>query len=335
MKEVVEKLKKGENLSFEESKALFVDLMEGKYQEASIIEILESFLKKGETKDELAGGIYVLRDKAIKVKTDQDTIDTCGTGGDGLNSLNISTASAIVLGSMDIKVAKHGNKAVSSNCGSADVLEALKITINFTHIEVENSINNLNFAFMFAPNYHSAMKHVGPARKKMGKKTIFNLIGPLSNPAQVKRQVVGVYDKKWMKPFAEALRENNVIHAYIVHSDDGMDEISPFSKTRVVELNNNIITEFTIDPKKLEVKANNKNNLKGKNATYNAQKIIEIYKGITNEFSEAVSLNVAAGLIVSGKEYDFKEAFKNAKRHLKSGDVFTNSRRKKRNSKFD
>ena len=323
MKEVVEKLKKGENLSFEESKALFVDLMEGKYQEASIIEILESFLKKGETKDELAGGIYVLRDKAIKVKTDQDTIDTCGTGGDGLNSLNISTASAIVLGSMDIKVAKHGNKAVSSNCGSADVLEALKININLKPIEVENSINNLNFAFMFAPNYHSAMKHVGPARKKMGKKTIFNLIGPLSNPAQVKRQVVGVYDKKWMKPFAEALRENNVIHAYIVHSDDGMDEISPFSKTRVVELNNNIITEFTIDPKKLEVKANNKNNLKGKNATYNAQKIIEIYKGITNEFSEAVSLNVAAGLIVSGKEYDFKEAFKNAKRHLKSGDVFT------------
>ena len=323
MKEVVEKLKKGENLSFEESKALFVDLMEGKYQEASIIEILESFLKKGETKDELAGGIYVLRDKAIKVKTDQDTIDTCGTGGDGLNSLNISTAFAIVLGSMDIKVAKHGNKAVSSNCGSADVLEALKININLKPIEVENSINNLNFAFMFAPNYHSAMKHVGPARKKMGKKTIFNLIGPLSNPAQVKRQVVGVYDKKWMKPFAEALRENNVIHAYIVHSDDGMDEISPFSKTRVVELNNNIITEFTIDPKKLEVKANNKNNLKGKNATYNAQKIIEIYKGITNEFSEAVSLNVAAGLIVSGKEYDFKEAFKNAKRHLKSGDVFT------------
>ena len=220
-------------------------------------------------------------------------------------------------------MAKHGNKAVSSNCGSADVLEALKININLKPIEVENTINNLNFAFMFAPNYHSAMKHVGPARKKMGKKTIFNLIGPLSNPAQVKRQVVGVYDKKWMKPFAEALRENNVIHAYIVHSDDGMDEISPFSKTKVVELNNNIITEFTIDPKKLEVKANNKNNLKGKNATYNAQKIIEIYKGITNEFSEAVSLNVAAGLIVSGKEYDFKEAFKKAKRHLKSGDVFT------------
>ena len=140
---------------------------------------------------------------------------------------------------------------------------------------------------MFAPNYHSAMKHVGPARKKIGKKTIFNLIGPLSSPAQVKRQVVGVFDKKWMRPFAEALKENNVIHAYIVHSNDGMDE-----------------------------------NLKGKNAEYNAEKIIEIYKGKLNEFSQSVALNVAAGLIISGKENDYKNAFNKATKHLNSGKVF-------------
>ena len=322
MTDVVEILKKGENLSFEQSKALFTDLMEGKHSENSIIEILESFTKKGETKDELAGGIFVLRDKANKVKTDPDTIDTCGTGGDGQNSLNISTAAAIVIASMGVKVAKHGNKAVSSNCGSADVLEALKININLKPNEAEDSINKLNFAFMFAPNYHSAMKHVGPARKKIGKKTIFNLIGPLSSPAQVKRQVVGVFDKKWMRPFAEALKENNVVHAYIVHSDDGMDEISPFAKTNIVELKDNNINEFTIDPKELGINSNNKNNLKGKNATYNSLKIIEIYKGITNEFSQAVALNVAAGLIVSGKEYDFKNAFKKATEHLKSGNVF-------------
>ena len=322
MTDIVEKLKKGENLSFEESKNLFADLMEGKHSEDSIIEILESFTKKGETKDELAGGIFVLRDKASKVKSDPDTIDTCGTGGDGQNSLNISTAAAIVLASMDVKVAKHGNKAVSSNCGSADVLEALKININLKPEEAESSINNSNFAFMFAPNYHSAMKHVGPARKKMGKKTIFNLIGPLSSPAQVKRQVVGVFDKKWMRPFAEALRENGVVHAYIVHSDDGMDEISPFNKTNVVELKNNNINEFTINPKELGIFSNNKNSLKGKNAAYNSIKIIEIFKGITNEFSEAVALNVAAGLIVSGKEYDFKDAFNKATKHLKSGNVF-------------
>ena len=322
MVNLIENLKKGQNLSFEESKVLFNNLMEGKYDENSIIEILESLLKKGETKDELAGGIFVLRNKATKVKTDNNTIDTCGTGGDGQNSLNISTASAIVLASMGVKVAKHGNKAVSSNCGSADVLEALKININLKPNEVEESIKKLNFAFMFAPNYHLAMKHVGPARKKIGKKTIFNLIGPLSSPAQVRRQVIGVFDKRWLIPFAEALKENNVIHAFIVHSDDGMDEISPFAKTNVVELKNGVIKQFIIDPKNLGINSSNKNNLKGKNADYNSEKIIEIYKGKNNEFSQSVALNVAAGLIVSGKEIDFKVAYEKATKYLNSGNVF-------------
>ena len=322
MTDIIENLQKGQNLTFEESKSLFSSLMEGKFDETATIEILEALIQKGETKDELAGGIYVLRDKASKVNSDLNTIDTCGTGGDGQNSLNISTAAAIVLSSMGIKVAKHGNKAVSSNCGSADVLEALKININLKPNEVEENIKKLNFAFMFAPNYHSAMKHVGPARKKMGKKTIFNLIGPLSSPAQVKRQVIGVFAKKWMKPFAEALKENNVVHAYIVHSDDGMDEISPFAKTSVVELKDGKINEFTIDPKDLGINPGNRENIKGKNAEYNAKKIIEIYKGTKNEFSQSVALNVAAGLIVSGKESDFKTAFDKSTIHLASGDVF-------------
>ena len=322
MTNIIENLKKGQDLSFEESKILFNELMEGKHNENSVIEILDSLLKKGETKDELAGGIFVLREKAAKVNTDQNTIDTCGTGGDGQNSLNISTAAAIVLSSMGIKVAKHGNKAVSSNCGSADVLEALKININLKPNEVEESIKKFNFAFMFAPNYHSAMRHVGPARKKMGKKTIFNLIGPLSSPAQVKRQVIGVFDKKWMRPFAEALKENGVVHAYVVHSEDGMDEISPFEKTTIVELREGKIAQFSIDPKNLGLNLNNKENLKGKNAEYNSQKIVEIFKGKKNEFSQSVALNVAAGLIVSGKENDFKIAFEKASKHLNSGNVF-------------
>ena len=322
MTEIAQNLEKGKNLSFEESKSLFSDLMDGKYDDDSIIKILEALIKKGETKDELAGGIYVLRNKAKRVQTDSNTIDTCGTGGDGLNSLNISTAAAIVLASMGVKVAKHGNKAVSSNCGSADVLEALKININLNPKEVEESIKNVNFAFMFAPNYHSAMKHVGPARKKMRKKTIFNLIGPLSSPAQVKRQVVGVFDKKWMKPFAEALKENGVVHAFIVHSEDGMDEISPFAKTYVVELKDTVIKEFVIDPATLGINSLNKENLKGKNAEYNSKKIIEIFKGQKNEFSQSVALNVAAGLIVSGKENDFKISYEKATKHLNSGNVF-------------
>ena len=321
MDKFLDKLRNKQNLSLEESINAFQILMDGKANEDEIFKFLTYLSDKGEVSDEIAGGVAVLRDKATKVNV-QNCIDTCGTGGDGKDTLNISTASALLLASMGVKVAKHGNKAVSSKCGSADVLEALKVNINLKANEAEESIKKFNFAFMFAPNYHSAMKHVGPARKKMGKKTIFNLIGPLSSPAQVKRQVIGVFDKKWMKPFAEALKENGVIHAFIVHSEDGMDEISPFAKTYVVELKNSIIKEFIIDPKTLGIDAANKENLKGKNAEYNSEKIIEIFKGKNNEFSQSVALNVAAGLIVSGKESDFKKSYEKATKHLNSGKVF-------------
>ena len=327
MKEFVKKLESKESLSFEESKSLFSNIMEGKYDEDNIVKILIALSNKGETKDELAGGIFVMRSKATLVKAPEGTVDTCGTGGDGQNSLNISTAAAIVLASMGIKVAKHGNKAVSSNCGSADVLQALKININLKPKEAEGSIEKVNFAFMFAPNYHQAMKHVAEARKKIAKKTIFNLIGPLSSPAQVKRQVVGVFNEKWMMPFAEALKENNVKNAFIVHSLDGMDEISPFAKTKIIELNNGNIKSFYIDPIDLNIANKNKENLKGKNAEYNAQKIVGIFKGEDNEFSDSVALNVAAGLIISSKEKDFKKGYEYSKQHLKSGKVYEHLRK--------
>ncbi len=322
MTDFIKKLESSKNLSFEESKSLFLNIMEGNYDENNIVKILEALSNKGETKDELAGGIFVMRSKATLVKVPLGTIDTCGTGGDGQNSLNISTAAAIVLASIGIKVAKHGNKAVSSNCGSADVLEALKVKINLKPQEAEKSINKVNFAFMFAPNYHRAMKYVASARKRIAKKTIFNLIGPLSSPAQVKKQIVGVFNEKWMTPFAEALKENNVTNAFIVHSEDGMDEISPFAKTKIVELNNGNIKSFMIDPADLNITNRNKENLKGKNAEYNCQKIIDIFKGVDNEFSDSVALNVAAGLIVSNKEPNFKKAYEFTKQHLKSGKVF-------------
>ena len=322
MTDFIKKLESKENLSFEESKTLFLNIMEGKYDENNIIKILESLSVKGETKDELAGGIFVMRSKATTVKVPTGTIDTCGTGGDGKNSLNISTAAAITLASMGLKVAKHGNKAVSSNCGSADVLESLKIKINLSPTEVEKSIEKVNFAFMFAPNYHQAMKYVARARIKIAKKTIFNLIGPLSSPAQVRKQVVGVFNEKWMMPFAEALRKNKVENAMIVHSEDGMDEISPFAKTKIIELSNNKIKKFIIDPIQFNITKKNKDNLKGKNAEYNAQKIIEIYKGEDNEFSDAVALNVAAGLITVDNKKKFLDSYNLAKQHLKSGKVF-------------
>ena len=236
--------------------------------------------------------------------------------------MNISTASALLLASYGVKVAKHGNKAVSSKCGSADVLEKLKININLEPNQIEKSINKTNFGFMFAPNYHLAMKYVGPIRKKIGKRTIFNLIGPLSNPAKVKRQVIGVFNKNLLIPFAKALQNLNIEHAWIVNSKDGLDEISPYAETNVAQLKNNLIHEFTINPSELGIKVNNFENIVGKESEYNANKIIEIFKGADNDFSVAVCLNAAAGLVVSEKSNNIKEAYSLVRNHILSGKAF-------------
>ena len=298
LKELINKVSEGKNLNFQESKTIFLSIMSGNMTEDLIYKFLTSLSSKGETSEEIAGGVYVLREKALKVTTSEEIIDTCGTGGDGKNTLNISTASSLLLASMDVKVAKHGNKALSSKCGSADVLERLKININLLPDGVAKSIEKNNFGFMFAPNFHQTMKYVAAIRKKIGTRTIFNLLGPLSSPANVKRQVIGVFAKKWLEPFANALKNLKSERAWIVHSEDGMDEISPFQITHVVELKNNEIKEIIIDPKKIGIKFNNPENLKGKDADYNANKIIDIFSGTKNEFSEAVCLNAADALII-------------------------------------
>jgi anthranilate phosphoribosyltransferase len=326
MKKIIEKLRNKQNLSFEESKVAFNLLMEGKASDDEICDFLTLLSAKGEVSDEIAGGVYVLRNKSKRVNV-KDCVDTCGTGGDGMNTLNISTASALLLSSMGIKVAKHGNKAVSSKCGSGDVLEALNININLKPKDIEEQINKNNFGFMFAPNYHSAMRFVGPTRKKIGKRTIFNMIGPLSNPALVDRQVVGVFDKNLLKIFADALKNLNIKYAWIVNSEDGLDEISPYAKTNVVQLKNGEISEITIDPKKLNIAANKFDDLLGDDAKFNAGKIIDIFKGENNDFSKAVCLNAAAGLMVTEKNSEFKDAYEDAKRHILSGQVYENLKR--------
>ena len=291
MKKYIEKIMNKENLSFDESKVA-----------------------------EIAGGVFVLRDKSKRVNV-ENCIDTCGTGGDGMNTLNISTASALLLASMGVKVAKHGNKAVSSKCGSGDVLEALDIEINLEPNDIVSQINKNNFGFMFAPNYHSAMKFVGPTRKKIGKRTIFNMIGPLSSPALVKRQVVGVFDKKLLKIFANALNSLDVKFAWIVNSEDGLDEISPYNKTNIIQLKDKEISEFVIDPKELNVNADKFENLIGNDAKFNADRMINIFKGEDNDFSKAVCLNTAAGLIVNETHQNFADAYKNARKHILSKKV--------------
>ena len=321
MKKFLEKLKNKQDLSFNESKAAFEILMEGKASDDEIFDFLTLLSAKGEVSDEIAGGVYVLRKKSKRVNV-QDCVDTCGTGGDGMNTLNISTASALLLASMDIKVAKHGNKAVSSKCGSGDVLEALNINIGLEPKDIEDQIKKNNFGFMFAPNYHSAMRFVGPTRKKIGKRTIFNMIGPLSSPALVERQVVGVFDKKLLKIFANALNNLNIKFAWIVNSEDGLDEISPYAKTNVMQLKDGQISEISIDPKSLNVNAEKFENLIGDDAKFNAEKMIEIFKGQDNDFSKAVCLNAAAGLIVEEKYIEFSEAYNHTREHILSGKTF-------------
>ena len=318
MDQILEKLRNKIDLSFEESKSAFELLMTGQANEDQIYDFLTLLSDKGEVSDEIAGGVYVLREKSKRVKV-KDCVDTCGTGGDGMNTLNISTASALLLASMGTKVAKHGNKAVSSKCGSGDVLEALKIKINLEPTDIEKEINNNNFGFMFAPNYHSAMRFVGPVRKKIGKRTIFNMIGPLSNPALVDRQVVGVFDKKLLKIFAEGLKNLNIKFAWIVNSEDGLDEISPYAKTNVIQLKDGEISEIIIDPTVLNINAEKFDNLVGDDANYNASKMIEIFKGKDNDFSKAVCLNAAAGLIVNEKYSEFLDAYNYSREFILSG----------------
>ncbi len=321
MEKIIKKLKNKQSLDFEESKSAFESMMSGKISEEQIHDFLTSSSAKGETSNEIAGGVYVLRNKATKVNVPDIAIDTCGTGGDGKNTLNISTAAALLLSSFGVKVAKHGNKSVSSKCGSADVLEKLNISIALGPKEVETSISNNNFGFMFAPTYHSAMKYVGPIRKKIGKRTIFNLIGPLSNPAKVKRQVVGVFDKKLLKIFAEALKNLNLKKALIVNSRDGLDEISPYSITDIVELSDGKIKESILNPKDLGIKAASLENIIGKDPEFNAEKMREIFQGKDNDFSVAVCLNAAAGLIVADKLSSFKEGYEEMRKHILSGKV--------------
>ena len=320
MKQFIEKIKNKENLSFEESKAAFELLMEGKAEEQEIFDFLTLLSAKGESSDEIAGGVFVLRNKSKRVNV-ENCVDTCGTGGDGMNTLNISTASAILLASMGIKVAKHGNKAVSSKCGSGDVLEELNIKIDLEPKEIETQIDKNNFGFMFAPNYHSAMRFVGPTRKKIGKRTIFNMIGPLSSPALVKRQVVGVFDKKLLKIFANALNNLDIKFAWIVNSEDGLDEISPYAKTNIVQLKDKKISEIIIDPYELNINADKFDNLVGDDAKFNANKMINIFKGEDNDFSKAVCLNAAAGLIVNETHQNFTDAYNNAREHILSNKV--------------
>ena len=235
MKKFLEKLKNKQDLSFNESKTAFEILMEGKASEDEIFEFLTLLSEKSEVSDEVAGGVYVLREKSKRVNV-QDCVDTCGTGGDGMNTLNISTASALLAASCGVKVAKHGNRTVTRKSGSADLLEQAGVKIALKPASITKCIDKIGIGFMFAPSHHSAMRHVSNARKELGMKTMFNVLGPLTNPAGALNQILGVYKRDLVLPIAEVLRSLGTKRAMVLHSKDGLDEISIFERTYVAEL---------------------------------------------------------------------------------------------------
>ena len=318
-KKLLKKLSDKKNLTIEETQFLFRMIMNSEISDEQISSILIGLANKGEVSDEITGGASILREKSLKVMLDIDTLDMCGTGGDGKHTLNISTAASIVLSSMGVNVAKHGNKALTSRSGSADVLEKLNIDISKNPDQIKESINNHQFGFMFAPIYHSAMKNVAQVRKGIGRRTIFNLLGPLCNPANAKFQCIGIYSKDLLKTYAESLLKLGTRKAWVFHSYDGLDEISIFAKTEVIEINNKDLKSFTIDPKDFFEKKYDFKEIIGGDAQYNASKIIELFEGKESAFLEIVSLNSASGLVVMNKETDLLSAYKKVKDHILNG----------------
>lgn len=319
--ELIKKLENKENLSVDQTKFLFNKIMNKEIDNKQISKILIELANKGENSDEIVGGVTVLREKSLKVKISSEALDMCGTGGDGKHTLNISTAASIVLASMGIKIAKHGNKGLTSKCGSADVLDKLGININNNPAEVARSIENKNFGFMFAPIYHQAMKNVADVRKELKIRTIFNLLGPLSNPASVDHQCIGVFSKNILQIYAETLIKLKVKSAWVYHSHDGLDEISIFDKTDVLEIKNNNIKKFVIDPGEIIPHKYKFDEIIGGDADFNAEKIINLFKGSQSAFLEIVSLNSAAGLLVMNRNENLKNAYQLVKNHILSGSV--------------
>jgi anthranilate phosphoribosyltransferase len=320
----------GKTLTIAEAQEAMNEIMSGEATASQIASLLSILRFRGETVDELTGFAQAMRKHMNTLNLDHqdDVIDTCGTGGDGVSSFNISTASAIVASSLGIKVAKHGNRAVSSKSGSADVLEQLGISIQSTPEEAKKALNENNMTFLFAPNYHAAMKHAVTPRKEIGFRTVFNILGPLSNPAQSKRQVIGVYDTKLAVKMAETLKNLGSTHVLFVTGRDGLDEISITTDTDVVELKDGFITSYTIHPTDFNLRVGNLKDIQADSVEDSAKLILQIVNNQANESARnTLILNAGAAIYVSGKVTSLQEGVdlakeaidtKKVKKHIQS-----------------
>ncbi len=322
MRELLERLLKGEELDGETMERCVEALMEGAWSEGRQAAFLVALRAKGETPAEVAAAARVLRRAALPVPTTrQRVIDTCGTGGDGAHTINISTAAALTAAACGVTVAKHGNRSVSSRCGSADVLEALGVPLELAPEALGELLDQCGFAFLFAPRLHPAMRAVMPVRRELGIRTVFNLLGPLANPAGVRRQVVGVYAPGVQALLAGALAELGAEHAWVVYSEDGLDELSVSAPTRVIEVRDaQVAGEFTVDPRTLGV-AGGREALVGGDPAANAARLRALLSGEERgtAAANAVALNAAAALVVAGAVEQLSDGVERALGALRTG----------------
>ncbi|WP_274629133.1 anthranilate phosphoribosyltransferase [Arvimicrobium flavum] len=318
LKPYIAKAAGAQSLTFEEARDAFDIIMSGDATPGQVGGFLMALRVRGESVDEIAGAVATMRDKMLRVEAPADAIDIVGTGGDNSHSVNISTASAFVVAGCGVPVAKHGNRALSSSTGSADVLTSLGVRLDLGPEMISRCVNEAGIGFMFAPAHHPAMKHVGPVRAELGTRTIFNLLGPLSNPAGVSRQLVGVFAPEWVGPVAETLRNLGAETAWVVHGD-GFDEITATGETQVSRLANGGIETLVLKPEDLGLKRHAREALRGGDAAFNAQALHAVLTGQQGAYRDTVLMNAGAALVVATKAETLQSGIEQAAASIDSG----------------
>ena len=321
LKPFLELLANNERLSTEESEKVFDIIMSGDADIAQIAAVLMALRLRGESIEEITGAVRAMRAKATMVTAPEGAIDVVGTGGDSLGTYNVSTAAALVVAGCGVSVAKHGNRAVTSKSGASDVLSSLGVNVECDMNLVEKAIFEAGIGFLMAPRHHSAMRHVVPVRGSLGLRTIFNILGPLSNPAGVKRQFTGAFDRAWIEPMAHVLRNMGSESAWVVHGADGMDEITTTDITYVAELSEGQIRTFEIKPEDAGLPPSSLDELKGGDAAHNAAAIDALIRGQTGPYRDIVLINAGASLIVAGEAEGLKEGVAKAARSIDNGNA--------------
>ncbi len=321
IREAIDGLVSGSSLSMEEASTTMREIMEGEVTPAQLGAFLTALRVKGETPEEIAGMATIMREKSLKVHVDGTLVDTCGTGGDGKGSFNISTAASFVAAASGLKVAKHGNRAASGSCGSADILEALGVKIDLGPEGVKRCIEEVGMGFMFAPTFHPAMRHAAPVRREIGIRTVFNLMGPLTNPAGAQCQLAGVPDVSLGDKLADVLKLLGSQHSLVVHGEDGLDELTLGARTRVWEVHNDVVHSYTISPDELDLPWVPLEDIKGGDRAENALILGRLFQGERGPIRDVVLLNSAATLMVGGKAQDLKDGIGLASEAIDSGEA--------------